>query len=171
MSGQRCFSVILASTRLPAGNTVMVSVGAAAWSPAFGSRCCCLSVPQVGDIVMVKEDETFPCDLIFLSSSRADGTCHVTTASLDGESSHKVTCLSFVPRRDPSGPPHPPSCAPVGRSCTGHEALCSGESQGLFSSRLLLPVSHFLPSTLSPPNDQPLRLTEAAPRSLFSCVV
>ena len=42
---------------------------------------------------MVKENETFPCDLIFLSSSRADGTCHVTTASLDGESSHKVTCL------------------------------------------------------------------------------
>lgn len=40
---------------------------------------------------MVKEDETFPCDLIFLSSNRADGTCHVTTASLDGESSHKVT--------------------------------------------------------------------------------
>lgn len=39
---------------------------------------------------MVKEDETFPCDLIFLSSSRRDGTCFVTTASLDGESSHKV---------------------------------------------------------------------------------
>ncbi|XP_053166189.1 phospholipid-transporting ATPase IH isoform X2 [Hemicordylus capensis] len=45
---------------------------------------------RVGDIVMVKEDETFPCDLIFLSSSRADGTCFVTTASLDGESSHKT---------------------------------------------------------------------------------
>ncbi|KAM4860112.1 phospholipid-transporting ATPase IH isoform 4-T4 [Thomomys bottae] len=45
---------------------------------------------QVGDVVMVKEDETFPCDLVFLSSSRADGTCHVTTASLDGESSHKT---------------------------------------------------------------------------------
>lgn len=53
----------------------------------------CLSVLQVGDIVMVKEDESFPCDLIFLSSSRGDGTCHVTTTSLDGESSHKVTCL------------------------------------------------------------------------------
>ncbi|XP_009863308.1 PREDICTED: probable phospholipid-transporting ATPase IH [Apaloderma vittatum] len=39
---------------------------------------------------MVKEDETFPCDLIFLSSSRGDGTCFVTTASLDGESSHKT---------------------------------------------------------------------------------
>ncbi|XP_063103125.1 phospholipid-transporting ATPase IH isoform X7 [Cavia porcellus] len=45
---------------------------------------------RVGDIVMVKENETFPCDLIFLSSNRGDGTCHVTTASLDGESSHKT---------------------------------------------------------------------------------
>ncbi|KAI6078676.1 putative phospholipid-transporting ATPase IH isoform X1 [Aix galericulata] len=45
---------------------------------------------RVGDIVMVKENETFPCDLIFLSSSREDGTCFVTTASLDGESSHKT---------------------------------------------------------------------------------
>lgn len=41
-------------------------------------------------MVLVKEDETFPCDLILLSSSREDGTCFVTTASLDGESSHKV---------------------------------------------------------------------------------
>uniref|UniRef100_A0AAY4CRE9 Phospholipid-transporting ATPase n=1 Tax=Denticeps clupeoides TaxID=299321 RepID=A0AAY4CRE9_9TELE len=44
---------------------------------------------RVGDVVRVKEDETFPCDLILLSSSRDDGTCFVTTASLDGESSHK----------------------------------------------------------------------------------
>ncbi|KAJ8397923.1 hypothetical protein AAFF_G00432700 [Aldrovandia affinis] len=45
---------------------------------------------RVGDIVQVKEDETFPCDLIVLSTSREDGTCFVTTASLDGESSHKT---------------------------------------------------------------------------------
>ncbi|KAM7407171.1 hypothetical protein PAMA_003076 [Pampus argenteus] len=45
---------------------------------------------RVGDIVMVREDETFPCDLILLSSSRHDGTCYVTTTSLDGESSHKT---------------------------------------------------------------------------------
>ncbi|XP_051876962.1 phospholipid-transporting ATPase IG isoform X3 [Pristis pectinata] len=45
---------------------------------------------QVGDIVCVKEDETFPCDLILLSSSREDATCYVTTASLDGESSQKT---------------------------------------------------------------------------------
>lgn len=44
----------------------------------------------MGDVVLVKEDETFPCDLILLSTSRDDGTCFVTTASLDGESSHKV---------------------------------------------------------------------------------
>lgn len=50
------------------------------------SVCC-----QVGDIVVVREDETFPCDLILLSSSRSDGTCYVTTTSLDGESSHKVS--------------------------------------------------------------------------------
>ncbi|MEQ2202042.1 putative phospholipid-transporting ATPase IH, partial [Xenoophorus captivus] len=44
---------------------------------------------MVGDVVFMKEDETFPCDLILLSSSRDDGMCYVTTASLDGESSHK----------------------------------------------------------------------------------
>uniref|UniRef100_A0A665UX86 Phospholipid-transporting ATPase n=1 Tax=Echeneis naucrates TaxID=173247 RepID=A0A665UX86_ECHNA len=47
---------------------------------------------RVGDIVCVKENESFPCDLILLSSSRDEGTCYVTTASLDGESSHKVFC-------------------------------------------------------------------------------
>lgn len=58
--------------------------------------CVCVFCPppsvcrQVGDVVVVREDETFPCDLILLSSSRSDGTCYVTTTSLDGESSHKV---------------------------------------------------------------------------------
>ncbi|XP_056396764.1 phospholipid-transporting ATPase IG isoform X1 [Hyla sarda] len=45
---------------------------------------------KVGDIVEVRDDETFPCDLILLSSSFADGTCTVTTASLDGESNFKT---------------------------------------------------------------------------------
>ncbi|KAB1267561.1 putative phospholipid-transporting ATPase IH, partial [Camelus dromedarius] len=39
---------------------------------------------------MVKEDETFPCDLVFLSSSPQTGPASVTPASLDGESSHKL---------------------------------------------------------------------------------
>ncbi|KAK1163093.1 phospholipid-transporting ATPase 11C-like isoform X2 [Acipenser oxyrinchus oxyrinchus] len=45
---------------------------------------------KVGDVVEVTEDETFPCDLILLQSTRDDGTCFVTTASLDGESNHKT---------------------------------------------------------------------------------
>ncbi|XP_060783761.1 phospholipid-transporting ATPase 11C isoform X6 [Neoarius graeffei] len=45
---------------------------------------------KVGDVVEVVEDETFPCDLILLHSSRDDDTCFVTTASLDGESNHKT---------------------------------------------------------------------------------
>uniref|UniRef100_A0A3B3VRA5 Phospholipid-transporting ATPase n=1 Tax=Poecilia latipinna TaxID=48699 RepID=A0A3B3VRA5_9TELE len=49
---------------------------------------------KVGDILEVEEDETFPCDLILLQSSRDDGTCFVTTASLDGESNHKVRCTA-----------------------------------------------------------------------------
>ncbi|XP_027702209.1 phospholipid-transporting ATPase IG isoform X1 [Vombatus ursinus] len=45
---------------------------------------------KVGDIVEVHADETFPCDIILLSSSNDDGTCYVTTASLDGESNCKT---------------------------------------------------------------------------------
>lgn len=41
----------------------------------------------------MKADETFPCDLVFLASSSTDGTCYVTTASLDGESNFKVRGL------------------------------------------------------------------------------
>ncbi|KAM8953601.1 phospholipid-transporting ATPase IG [Pelodytes ibericus] len=45
---------------------------------------------KVGDIVEVRDNETFPCDLILLSSSCSDGTCTATTASLDGESNFKT---------------------------------------------------------------------------------
>uniref|UniRef100_A0A8D3BD86 Phospholipid-transporting ATPase n=1 Tax=Scophthalmus maximus TaxID=52904 RepID=A0A8D3BD86_SCOMX len=45
---------------------------------------------RVGDIVRVAKDETFPVDLVLLSSDRADGTCHITTTSLDGETNLKT---------------------------------------------------------------------------------
>uniref|UniRef100_A0A3Q3E4Q7 Phospholipid-transporting ATPase n=1 Tax=Labrus bergylta TaxID=56723 RepID=A0A3Q3E4Q7_9LABR len=45
---------------------------------------------RVGDIVRVAKDETFPADLALLSSDRAEGTCHITTASLDGETNLKT---------------------------------------------------------------------------------
>lgn len=48
----------------------------------------------MGDIVRVAKDEIFPADLVLLSSDRLDGSCHVTTASLDGETNLKVcTCI------------------------------------------------------------------------------
>uniref|UniRef100_A0A8C7SHL7 Phospholipid-transporting ATPase n=1 Tax=Oncorhynchus mykiss TaxID=8022 RepID=A0A8C7SHL7_ONCMY len=45
---------------------------------------------RVGDIVRVAKDETFPVDLVLLSSDRAEGTCHITTTSLDGETNLKT---------------------------------------------------------------------------------
>uniref|UniRef100_A0A8C6TYP7 Phospholipid-transporting ATPase n=1 Tax=Neogobius melanostomus TaxID=47308 RepID=A0A8C6TYP7_9GOBI len=50
----------------------------------------------VGDIVRVAKDETFPVDLVLLSSDRPDGTCHITTASLDGETNLKRHSLSLT---------------------------------------------------------------------------
>ncbi|CAH8584527.1 unnamed protein product [Dicrocoelium dendriticum] len=43
----------------------------------------------VGDIVLCRSNDTFPCDLLLLSSSEQSGDCLVTTASLDGETNLK----------------------------------------------------------------------------------
>ncbi|XP_021110461.1 probable phospholipid-transporting ATPase IF isoform X1 [Heterocephalus glaber] len=45
---------------------------------------------RVGDIVRIAKDEIFPADLVLLSSDRPDGSCHITTASLDGETNLKT---------------------------------------------------------------------------------
>jgi P-type E1-E2 ATPase len=45
---------------------------------------------KVGDIVEVKSDEPFPCDLILLHSSAENNECMITTANLDGETNLKV---------------------------------------------------------------------------------
>ena len=45
---------------------------------------------HVGDIVRVEDDESFPCDLILISSSNSEGKCYITTANLDGETNYKV---------------------------------------------------------------------------------
>jgi len=43
----------------------------------------------VGDILLIQKGETFPADLIFLSSSALDGICYISTSSLDGEKNLK----------------------------------------------------------------------------------
>ena len=52
---------------------------------------------HVGDIVRVKRDESFPCDLVLISTSNNEGKCYITTANLDGETNLKVLFYrSFV---------------------------------------------------------------------------
>jgi phospholipid-translocating ATPase len=44
---------------------------------------------EVGDIVLLKEDEQVPADLVVLACSDSDGTCFVETKNLDGETNLK----------------------------------------------------------------------------------
>ncbi len=43
----------------------------------------------MGDILLINEGETFPADLILLSSGNEDGTAFIQTSSLDGEKNLK----------------------------------------------------------------------------------
>lgn len=45
---------------------------------------------QVGDIVRIKQDEFFPADISFLSSTNPDGICYIETSNLDGETNLKI---------------------------------------------------------------------------------
>ena len=44
---------------------------------------------NVGDLVLVRKNEVFPCDLIQLSCSSENGICYIETSSLDGEKALK----------------------------------------------------------------------------------
>ncbi|XP_067898450.1 phospholipid-transporting ATPase IF [Heterodontus francisci] len=64
-------------------------------TPVYVIRSGCLVQTRsqnirVGDIVRIEKDQTFPTDLVLLSTDRKDGTCYVTTASLDGETNLKT---------------------------------------------------------------------------------
>ncbi|CAG9311668.1 unnamed protein product [Blepharisma stoltei] len=44
---------------------------------------------QVGDLVKVLKDESFPCDLVMLSNSSENGIAYIETSTLDGEKALK----------------------------------------------------------------------------------
>jgi phospholipid-transporting ATPase len=45
---------------------------------------------RCGQILKVKEGQSFPADLMLLMSTRDDGKCHIQTAELDGETNLKI---------------------------------------------------------------------------------
>jgi phospholipid-translocating ATPase len=53
---------------------------------------------QVGDILCVEDGEEFPCDLLILASSNANGKATVMTANLDGETNLKTISASALTR-------------------------------------------------------------------------
>jgi len=44
----------------------------------------------VGDLCRVADQQSFPADLILISSSDVDGVAYIETASLDGEQTSKI---------------------------------------------------------------------------------
>lgn len=45
---------------------------------------------QVGDLVLLRKNDSVPCDIISIWSSEAEGNCYIETASLDGETNLKL---------------------------------------------------------------------------------
>lgn len=51
---------------------------------------------KVGDILKLMKNEDFPTDVLLLLSSKADNTCYISTAELDGEVTPKVRAACNV---------------------------------------------------------------------------
>jgi phospholipid-translocating ATPase len=60
------------------------STGSARWERTLWKKL------EVGDLVLLRDNEQVPADIIVLSTSDADGLCYVETKNLDGETNLKV---------------------------------------------------------------------------------
>lgn len=54
---------------------------------------------RVGDIVMIKDGDFFPADLLFISSHDLHGHAYVNTMNLDGESNLKQKTASDITQK------------------------------------------------------------------------
>ncbi|KAJ7779112.1 phospholipid-transporting ATPase 1 [Mycena metata] len=58
--------------------------GAAQWERTLWKKL------EVGDIVLLREDEQVPADILVLATSDPDGNCYLETKNLDGETNLKI---------------------------------------------------------------------------------
>lgn len=113
------------SLQYPRSTISHVSAGVVDWNrrPSSGSahwERTLWKKLEVGDIVLLRENDQIPADIVVLSTSDADGVCFVETKNLDGETNLKPrrslrATSSIVSEEDiehasfslDSEPPHP----------------------------------------------------------------
>jgi len=95
---------------------------------------------EVGDIVLCKNEETFPADLVILASSSPDNVCYINTSSMDGEKNLKKR---IIPKETgvPSGEveyPTPDMITFIARCMQTLQSHLSKDSEAIFTPRMAI---------------------------------